>query len=125
VRKIGLWALALSTLVLSACGSKSTSFSNDLNPASTTVLFETPSGVPATGLAVTLSTGINEANIPTGVIATGTTDSTGHVTFNGLPSSESLCVSASLSVPPNTLFKGACYYPFPATLSIEFQNTNS
>jgi len=120
--KFGPCALALSTFLLSACGGNNNSSSpGQTNPPSTTVLFETPSGAPAASIVVTLSTGIGLGNVPTGVLKTATTDSTGQVTFSGLPATDNLCVSASLSVPPATLFKGDCFYPFPTTLTLEFQ----
>jgi hypothetical protein len=120
--KIGLCALALSTLLLSACGGNNgSSTPGQTNPPSTTVLFETPSGAPAASIVVTLSTGIGLGKVPTGVLKTATTDSAGQATFSGLPPSDNLCVSASFSAPPVTLFKGDCFYPFPTTLTLEFQ----
>ena len=124
MNKIGVSVLCLTTLLLGACHGSTTSSTPQTNPASTTVLFETPTGTPAAGLVVTLSTGIAGGNTPTGVITTNTTDSSGQVTFSGLPASDTLCVSATLSVPPSgSLFKGDCFFPFPSTLTLEFQAT--
>jgi hypothetical protein len=122
--KIGPFVLALSALALSSCGGSSSSAPPQHNPASTTVLWLTPAGAPATSLPVTLSTGIAGGNTPTGVIKTSTTDSTGNVTFNGLPSSGNVCVSATYGSGQSALFKGDCFFPFPTTLTLQFQAPN-
>jgi hypothetical protein len=67
---------------------------------------------------VTLSTGISNNNVPTGVITTQTTSSTGVATFTNLPSQGILCVSATIVANGVTAFAGQCFQPFPSTYTL-------
>jgi hypothetical protein len=67
---------------------------------------------------VTLSTGISNNNVPTGVITTQTTNSVGVATFTNLPSQGILCVSATIVSGGVTVFAGQCFEPFPSTYTL-------
>jgi hypothetical protein len=75
--------------------------------------------VPAVGVTVSLSTGVN-GTTPTGVRATAVTSTAGVVTFTNLPASGQLCVSVAAS----SLFAASCREPFPGAVTLALSTAN-
>jgi ABC-type Fe3+-hydroxamate transport system substrate-binding protein len=112
--RIGILAIAA---LLAGCSGGGSSTPN--NPSSSAITLETASGAVVPNTVVTLSTGISNSNVPTGVITTETTNSQGVATFTNLPSQGLLCVSATFVSNGVTVFAGQCFQPFPSTYTLE------
>ncbi len=112
--RIGILAFAAMLAGCSSGGGSST----PNNPSSTVITLESGTGATVPNTVVTLSTGISNNNVPTGVITTQTTSSTGVATFTNLPSQGILCVSATIVANGVTAFAGQCFQPFPSTYTL-------
>jgi hypothetical protein len=105
---------------LTGCGGGSGSSSTP-TAASGILVTVDYAGAPLSGVKVTLSNGLNNQT-PTGVIQTASTNASGQVTFTSLPSSGTVCISATETTNAGTSFSGNCVTsPFPAddTLSLD------
>ena len=112
--------ILLASLVLAACNSSTSSNLPNSNATSTTVSVLSNASSPVVNIPVTLSTSLNNG-VPGGtIIATSNTDGNGQVTFNGLPSTGVLCVSASQSVSGAAQTAGVCHQPFPSSVTLKF-----
>src|SRR5450755_3272003 len=114
-----IFRIALLTLVIgmAGCGG-GTSSSTQSNPSSALVTLETATGTILPGVTITLSTGISNTNVPTGVISTQVTNANGQATFSNLPSTGILCVSANEPLGKGFTFVAQCFVPFPAAYTL-------
>jgi hypothetical protein len=119
--RLGLLAFLVA---LAGCGGGGGSAPSPINPgssnpSSTTVTVQNGNGTIQPNVVVTLSTGISEPSTPTGILETQTTNANGVVTFTGLPSTGTLCVSAVLGSANNATFEGQCFEPFPSVYTLQ------
>jgi len=113
IRHIVLLSLVIG---IAGCGGGTASTPN--NAGSTVITLTNATGTILPGVTVTLSTGINNKNVPIGVIATQVTEANGQVTFSNLPSTGLLCVSANEPLAGGFSFAGQCFAPFPAAYTL-------
>jgi hypothetical protein len=115
-----IFRIALLTLVIgiAGCGGGTSSSSTPNNPSATLITLETATGTILPGVTITLSTGISNTNVPTGVISTQVTNSNGQATFSSLPLTGVLCVSANEPLGAGFTFVAQCFEPFPAAYTL-------